>query len=69
MQVGDLVKINGDFHILRRRSERPRVYGQIGIIAELLHAASTLPLAEVMVFGKVDQFYLNDLEIVNDESR
>lgn len=64
MKVGDLVKVKGDFHKLRRRSERPRVYGQIGMIAELLHAASTLPLAEVMVLGEVDQFYLDDLEKV-----
>jgi hypothetical protein len=66
MQVGDIVLITGDFHKLRRRSERPGVYGQIGIIAELLHAASTLPLANVMVLGEVDQFYLDDLEILNE---
>ena len=69
MNIGDMVKIKGDFHILRRRSERPRVYDQIGIIAELLHATSTIPVAEVMVLGEVDQFYIDDLEIVNDESR
>ena len=64
MNVGDIVLITGDFHKLRRRSERPKVYGHIGMIAELLHAASTLPLAEVMVLGEVDQFYLDDLEKV-----
>ncbi|HIG59112.1 MAG: hypothetical protein CXT67_09535 [Methanobacteriota archaeon] len=66
MKVGDIVLVKGDFHQLRRREERPRVYGQVGVLVELLHAASTLPLAEVMVLGEVDQFYLDDLEIVNE---
>jgi hypothetical protein len=66
MKIGDIVLVKGDFCELRRRSERPRVYGQVGVLVELLHAASTLPLANVMVLGTVDQFYLDDLEVINE---
>lgn len=59
MKVGDIVRV---YDVGPK--ERPEVWGQIGMIAELLHAASTLPLANVMVLGELDQFYLDDLEKV-----
>ena len=66
MKVGDMVLIKGNFQV----QSAPEVtwskcYGQIGVIIELFHTASTLPLAGVMVLGKVDQFYLDELEVIN----
>ena len=67
MQVGDMVLVKGNFQV----QSAPEVtwqkcYGQIGVIIELLHAASTLPLASVMVSGEVDQFYTDELKVVNE---
>jgi hypothetical protein len=65
--VGDIVRIKGNFQVQNAPEVTwPECYGQIGVIVELLHAASTLPLANVMVLGKVDQFYLDELEKVNE---
>ena len=67
MTVGDIVRIKGNFQVQNAPEVTwPECYGQIGVIVELLHAASTLPLANVMVLGKVDQFYLDELEKVNE---
>jgi hypothetical protein len=68
MQAGDIVRINGNFQVKSAPEVTwPECYGQVGVIVELLHAASTLPLANVMVLGKVDQFYLDELEITNED--
>ncbi len=67
MTVGDIVRIKGNFQVQNAPEVTwPECYGQVGVIVELLHAASTLPLANVMVLGKVDQFYLDELEKVNE---
>ena len=66
MQVGDMVLVKGNFQVQSAQEVTwPKCYGQIGVIIELLHAASTLPLAGVMVLGKVDQFYIDELELIN----
>mgnify|MGYP003657140778 FL=1 len=66
MQVGDIVRVKGNFQVQNAPEEVwPECYGQVGVIVELLHAASTLPLANIMVLGDVDQFYLDELEVVN----
>ena len=67
MKVGDMVLVKGNFQV----QSAPEVtwskcYGQIGVIIELLHTASTLPLAGVMALGKVDQFYLDELELISE---
>jgi hypothetical protein len=63
VQVGDIVRIKGNFQVRNAPEEMwPVPIGQVGMIVELLHAASMLPLANVMVSGKVDQFYLDELE-------
>ena len=68
MTVGDIVRIKGNFQVQNAPEVTwPECYGQVGVIVELLHAASTLPLANVMVLGKVDQFYLDELEITNED--
>ena len=68
MQVGDIVRIKGNFQVQNAPEVTwPECYGQVGVIVELLHAASALPLANVMVLGKVDQFYLDELEITNED--
>lgn len=67
MQVGDIVRIKGNFQVRNAPEEVwPECYGQVGLIVELLHATSTLPLANVMVLGKVDQFYIDELERTNE---
>ena len=43
----------------------PEAQGQVGVIVELLHATSVLPVANIMVLGNIDQFYLDELELVN----
>tara|TARA_R110000765_G_scaffold64455_1_gene125243 strand:- start:1436 stop:1645 length:210 start_codon:yes stop_codon:yes gene_type:complete len=66
VQVGDIVRVKGNFQVQNAPEEVwPECYGQVGVIVELLHAASTLPLANIMVLGDVDQFYLDELEVVN----
>ncbi len=67
MNIGDMVRVKGNFQV-RNAPEViwPECYGQVGVIVELLHAASTLPLANVMVLGNVDQFYIDELEIINE---
>jgi hypothetical protein len=68
INIGDIVRIKGNFQVQNAPEVTwPEVYGQIGVIVELLHARSTLPLANVMVLGKVDQFYLDELEITNED--
>jgi hypothetical protein len=67
MQVGDIVRVKGNFQVQNAPEEAwPECYGQVGVIVELLHATSTLPLANIMVLGGVDQFYLDELEVVNE---
>jgi len=67
MQVGDIVRVKGNFQVQNAPEEAwPDCYGQIGVIVELLHAASTLPLANVVVLGEMDQFYLDELDVVNE---
>jgi hypothetical protein len=66
VQVGDIVRVKGNFQVQNAPEEVwPECYGQVGVIVELLHAVSTLPLANIMVLGDVDQFYLDELEVVN----
>ncbi len=67
MKVGDMVLVKGNFQV----QSVPEVtwsecYGRIGMIVELLHATSALPLANVMVLGNMDQFYLDELEAINE---
>lgn len=67
MQVGDIVRVKGNWQVRNPdwNDAWPECYGQVGVIVELLHAASTLPLANIMVLGNMDQFYLDELEVVN----
>ena len=66
MQVGDIVRVKGNFQVQNAPEEDwPECYGQVGVIVELLHVTSTLPLANIMVLGNMDQFYLDELEVVN----
>ena len=68
MKVGDIVRIKGNSQVQNAPEVIwPEVYGQVGVIIEFTHAVSTLPLANVMVLGKVDQFYLDELEITNED--
>ena len=64
MKVGDVVRINQD-PLPVANTWCVEVQGKIGVIVELLHATSTLPLANIMVLGNVDQFYLDQLEVIN----
>ncbi len=67
MQVGDIVRVKGNFQVQNAPEvDWPDCYGQIGVIVELLHAASTLPLANVVVLGEMGQFYLDELDVVNE---
>jgi hypothetical protein len=67
MKVGDIVLVKGNFQVQNAPEVVwPECYGKVGVIVELLHAASTLPLANVMVLGGVDQFYIDELEIINE---
>ena len=67
MKVGDTVLVKGNFQVQNAPEVTwPECYGQIGIVIELLQAASTLPLANVMVLGEVDQFYTDELEIISE---
>ena len=67
MKVGDIVRVKGNWQVRNPdwNDAWPECYGQVGVIVELLHAASTLPLANIMVLGNMDQFYLDELEVVN----
>ena len=66
MNIGDMVLIKGNFQVQNApEAIWPECYGQVGVIVELLHATSTLPLANIIVLGNVDQFYIDELEIVN----
>jgi len=67
MKVGDMVLVKGNFQV-RNTPEAtwPKCYARLGVIIELLHAASTLQLAKVMVLGEVDQFYLDELEMIGE---
>lgn len=68
MQVGDMVLVKGNFQVQNAPEVTwPECYGQVGMIVELLHAVSTLPLANVMVLGNMDQFYLDELEVIDEE--
>jgi hypothetical protein len=67
MNVGDMILIKGNFQVQNAPEVIwPECYGQVGVIVELLHAASTLPLANVMVLGEMGQFYLDELEVINE---
>jgi len=67
MNIGDIVLVKGNFQVLNAPGEVwPECYGKVGVIVELPHAASTLPLANVMVLGGVDQFYIDELEMINE---
>lgn len=67
MQVGDIVRVKGNFQVQNAPEVAwPDCYGQVGMIVELLHAASTLPLANVMVLDEVGQFYIDELEMINE---
>jgi len=67
MKVGDMVLVKGNFQVRNTPEVTwPKCYGQVGVIVKLLHAASTLPMANVMVLGKFDQFYIDELEKVNE---
>jgi hypothetical protein len=67
MKVGDIVRVKGNWQVRNPDWDDawPECYGQVGVIVELLHAASTLPLANIMVLGAMDQFYLDELDVVN----
>lgn len=66
MKVGDIVRVKGNIQVQNAPEVVwPECYGQVGVIIELLHAASTLPLANIMVLGNMDQFYLDELEVIN----
>ena len=67
MKVGDIVRVKGNWQVRNPGWDDawPECYGQVGVIVELLHAASTLPLANIMVLGAMDQFYLDELDVVN----
>ena len=65
MQVGDIVRIN-QASMEFANTWSIAVQGKIGVIVELLHATSTLPLANIMILGNVDQFYLDELEVINE---
>ena len=65
MRVGDIVRINqASMEFANTRSIE--VQGKIGVIVELLHTASTLPVANIMVLGNIDQFYMDELEAINE---
>lgn len=67
MKIGDMVLVKGNFQVQNAPEESwPDCYGQVGVIIELLHAASTLPLANVMILGNVGQFYMDELEMINE---
>ena len=67
MNIGDIVLVKGNFQVRNAPDVAwPECYGKIGVVVELLHAVSTLPLANVMVLGALDQFYIDELEIVNE---
>jgi hypothetical protein len=67
VRAGDIVRVKGNFQVQNAPEEAwPDCYRKVGVIVELLHAASTLPLANVMVLGNMDQFYLDELEVVNE---
>ena len=67
MNIGDIVLVKGNFQVRNSPEEVwPECYGKIGVVVDLLHAVSTLPLANVMVLGALDQFYIDELEIVSE---
>jgi hypothetical protein len=67
MKVCDMVRVKGNTQVrIAPEVFWPECYDQVGVIVELLHAASALPLANVMVLGKIDQFYIDELETVNE---
>jgi hypothetical protein len=67
MKVGDMVLIKGNFQVQNAPEVIwPECYGQVGVIVELLHTASTLPLANVIVLDNVDQFYIDELEMISE---
>ena len=67
MKVGDIVRVKGNFQVQNApEATWPDCYGQVGMIVELLHAASTLPLANVMILNEVGQFYIDELEMINE---
>ena len=65
MQVGDIVRIN-QASMEFANTWSIEVQGKIGVIVELLHTASTLPVANIMVLGNIDQFYMDELEVINE---
>ena len=66
MKVGDIVQVKGNIQVQNAPEENwPDCYGQSGMIVELLHAGSTLPLANVMVLDAVCQFYLDELKVIS----
>jgi hypothetical protein len=67
VKAGDIVRVKGNFQVQNAPEEAwPECYGQIGVVIELLHAASTLPIANIMVLDNISQFYLDELELINE---
>ncbi|WP_347441761.1 hypothetical protein [Rubritalea sp.] len=61
-----MVLVKGNFQVQNAPEEAwPDCYGQVGMIVELLHASSTLPLANVVLLGEMGQFYLDELEVIS----
>ncbi len=65
MKVGDIVRVK-QASMEFTNTWSIKVQGKIGVIVELLHAASTLPVANIVVLGDVVQFYLDELEVINE---
>jgi|LWDU01.1.fsa_nt_gi hypothetical protein len=71
MKVGDLVRIKGN--ILECLQETPQVdwpevYGSIGVVMEFTKRLKRLyiPVAKVMVLGVIEEFDIDELELVNE---
>ena len=65
MNIGDIVKIKGNYQVEHAPEEVwPEVYGKIGVIVSLAKRLY-IPAANVMVLGEVAEFDLDELELVN----
>jgi hypothetical protein len=64
MQVGDIVRIKGNFQV-RNAPEVvwPECHGKIGVIIEFAKRLY-IPAAKVMVLGEVAEFDIDELEAV-----
>ena len=66
MQVGDIVRIKGSFQVRSAPEVMwPKCYGQIGVLVEFTEGLH-ISAAKVMVLGEVDQFYIDELEMINE---